>query len=82
MSEKEIDALKLEETVLYETLQKAETDFEDFFKMLTDQKMELDIFRPKTLLRMVKNDEYTMRVFVRQCQNLSAVDNRVINIRN
>ena len=49
--------------------------------MLFDS-MKLDIFRPQTLLRIVENKEYTMRVFVRQCQNLSAIDNRVVNIRN
>ena len=44
--------------------------------------IRVDIFRVETLEKLVKPDEFSMRVFVRSCQNLSAVDNRVIDNRN
>lgn len=44
--------------------------------------MKVDIFRPKTLEKIVEPTMYTLRVFVRSCQNLAAVDNRVNNYRN
>ena len=55
-------------------IDKLESDFTNF---------KVDIFRMDTLQKMVTPQEsYSMRVFVRSCQNLSAVDNRVIDFRN
>jgi len=42
----------------------------------------VDIFRPSTLAFIVANRDYMVRIFIKGCQNLSAADNRVNDIRN
>ena len=44
--------------------------------------IRVDIFRVDTLEKIVDPKEFSMRVFVRSCQNLSAVDNKVMHYRN
>ena len=51
--------------------------------------MKLDLFRKDTLDEIVnmqtpdrEQKKFTLRVFVRGCTNLSAVDNRTIGVRN
>lgn len=40
------------------------------------------MFRPETLEKMTEQVDYTMRIFVKSAQNLTAVDNKVRAIRN
>ena len=61
---------------------KRTTDYSKCIDMFKERNIWVDIFRPQTIAKMVEPRDYTMRVFVRSCQNLAAVDNRVINIRN
>jgi hypothetical protein len=44
--------------------------------------IKVNIFEQRTLDYMVSNREYKLRVFVKGCQNLSAVDNNVNDYRN
>ena len=46
------------------------------------QSFQVDIFRTDTLEQLSEPKEFSLRVFLRSCQNLSAVDNRVQDIRN
>lgn len=55
-----------------------ESNIEDF----ANEGWKLDMFRPETLEKMTENIDYTLRVFVKAAQNLSAVDNKVRAVRN
>lgn len=44
--------------------------------------MKVDIFDNYSLNKMVVETDYTLRIFVRSAQNLSAVDNKVNSLRN
>ena len=65
ISRDEMERLENNEDILLETISKGEIGADDVLEMLEKQGMKIDIFRVKTLLRMVDNTEYTMRVFVR-----------------
>lgn len=49
---------------------------------LAEAGWKLDMFRSDTLEKMTENKDYTMRIFVRAAQSLTAVDNKVRAVRN
>ena len=67
---------------LIEDIIRQQTTAEQVVEKLNEKGLKVDIFRPSILTEMVKPTDYTLRVFVRACQNLSAVDNRVTSLRN
>ena len=42
-----------------------------------DHISSVNVFRQQTLNRMILPEDFTLRVFVAACQNLSAVDNKI-----
>ena len=67
---------------MIEEITRLNTTADVAIEKLNGQGLKVDIFRPSILTEMVKPTDYTLRVFVRACQNLSAVDNRVTSLRN
>jgi len=79
---RDLEHRKKDEEDLLNMIKETNKSALDCIAAMHDLGIKVDIFRPSTLAFIVANRDYMVRIFIKGCQNLSAVDNRVNDIRN
>ena len=81
-SVEEVNEAQIKMDELYNKIRAQNVSVEQNIQDMAKEGYKLDMFRRETLEKMTDNADYTMRIFVKGAQNLSAVDNKVRMIRN